>query len=322
MPTASQVSTFDMGITSASTQSQFMIERSHKPNMTYINHVSMNEQQQSGSVSCATSDQKESRELSSTAEWVDTSGKTRSSSHSMDERLWKDVNGLDTILDWSVDNDVICHHQAQHGQNMTRDTKPEFIASCATDLVCDISSLSSDARYSHQEVDKDLIPGKLSTLDTQWAKSKWKFARCFDKMLPRENPSEAEAVSFYTILLKVYEFTSNTINDCLLDYYKKICLRCNLSYNRANCGDMITQIQDAVLKSSTVYLDDYLQMCLLFMKYPFTHNFNWCRKAIWMVEEEYSIKILIYPQNQNFVYSILVNTCLAVMNNRLKRVML
>ena len=258
MPTASQVSTFDMGITSASTQSQFMIERSHKPNMTNINHVSMNEQQQSGSVSCATSDQKESRELSSTAEWVDTSGKTRSSSHSMDERLWKDVNGLDTILDWSVDNDVICHHQAQHGQNMTRDTKPEFIASSATDLVCDISSLSSDARYSHQEVDKDLIPGKLSMLDTQWAKSKWKFARCFDKMLPRENPSEAEAVSFYTILLKVYEFTSNTINDCLLDYYKKLCLRCNLSYNRANCGDMITQIQDAVLKSSTVYSDDYL----------------------------------------------------------------
>jgi hypothetical protein len=51
MPTASQVSTFDMGITSASTQSQFMIERSHKPNMTNINHVSMNEQQQSGYVS-------------------------------------------------------------------------------------------------------------------------------------------------------------------------------------------------------------------------------------------------------------------------------
>jgi hypothetical protein len=68
MPTASQVFTFDMGITSASTQLQFMIERSHKPNMTNINPVSMNKQQQSGSVSCATSDQKESCELSSTAE--------------------------------------------------------------------------------------------------------------------------------------------------------------------------------------------------------------------------------------------------------------
>ena len=171
MPTASQVSTFNMGITSAMTQSQFMIEQSHKPNMTNINPVSMNKQQRSGSVSQATSDQKESRELSSTAEWVDNSGKTQSSSHSMDERLWKDVNGLDTVLDWSVDNDVICHHQIQHSQNMIRDTKPEFIASSATDLVCDISSLSSDARYSHQEVDKDLIPGKLSMLDTQWTKS-------------------------------------------------------------------------------------------------------------------------------------------------------
>ena len=129
MPTASQVSTFDMGITSASTLSQFMIEQSHKPNMTNINPVSMNEQQKSGSLSCAPSDQKESHELSSTAEWVDTSCKTQSSSHSMDERLCKDVNGLGTILDWSVDNDVICLHQAQHAQNMTRDTKPEFIAS-------------------------------------------------------------------------------------------------------------------------------------------------------------------------------------------------
>ena len=78
-------------------------------------------------------------------------------------------------MDWSVDNEI-CHHRAQHGQNMTTDTKTEVVASSATDLVCYISSLSSDARYSHQEVDKDLIPGKLSLLDTQWAKSKWKFA--------------------------------------------------------------------------------------------------------------------------------------------------
>ena len=167
------------------------------------------------------SDWKESREHCSTAEWLDTSGEIGSSAYSIDERLWNDVNRLDTIMDWSVDNEI-CHHRAQHGQSMTIDTKPKVVASSTTDLVCDISSLSSDARYSHQEVDKDLIPGKLSLLDTQWAKSKWKFARCFDKMLPRENPSETEAVSFYTILLKVYEFTSNTITDCLLDYYKNM----------------------------------------------------------------------------------------------------
>ena len=310
-PTASQVSAYNMGMTSASTGSQIITERCHDSNMNNTNPVSIKEK----------SDWKESREHCSTAEWIDTSGEIGSSAYSMDERLWNDVNGLDTIMDWSVDNDI-CHHRAQHGQSMTIDTKPEVVASSTSDLVCDISSLSSDARYSHQEVDKDLIPGKLSLLDTQWAKSKWKFARCFDKMLPRENPSEAEAVSFYTILLKVYEFTSNTITDCLLDYYKKLCLKYNLSYTRANCGDMITQIQDAVMKSSAVYSDDYLRRCLLFMKYPFTHDFNWCRKAIRMVEEEYSIKVPIYPQNQNFVYSILVDTCVAVMNNKLKRVML
>ena len=99
----------------------------------------------------------------------------------------------------------------------------EVITSSATDLVCDISSLSSNVRYSHSEVDKDLIPGTLSQLDTTWAIKKWKYARCSDKMLPRENPSKADAVSFYNILQRVYKFTSNTINECLLEYYK-ICV--------------------------------------------------------------------------------------------------
>ena len=71
----------------------------------------------------------------------------------------------------------------------------EVITSSATDLVCNISSLSSNVRYLHSEVDKDLIPGTLSQLDTTWAIKKWIYARCFDKMLPRENPSKADAVA-------------------------------------------------------------------------------------------------------------------------------
>ena len=151
----------------------------------------------------------------------------------------------------------------------------EVITSSATDLVCDISSLSSNARYSHSEVDKELIPGTLSQLDTTWAIKKWKYARCCDKMLPRENPSKADAVKLYTILLSVYQFTSNTITECLLEYYKKLCLRFNLSCNKATTGDMIYQIQDIMIKSSAVYSDEYLWMCLLFMKYPFTYDFDW-----------------------------------------------
>ena len=100
---------------------------------------------------------------------MDTSVEIQSSAYCIDERLWNDVNQLEKIMDWSVDNEI-CHHWAQHGHNMTIDTKPKVLASSATDLVCDISSISSDARYSHQEVDKDLIPGKLSLIDTQWAK--------------------------------------------------------------------------------------------------------------------------------------------------------
>jgi len=104
---------------------------------------------------------------------------------------------------------------------MSIDAKPEVVASSATDLVCDISSLSSDMRYSHPEVDKDHITMKLALLDTERAKHKWNYAKCLYKILPRENPSETEAFSFYTILLKVYELTSKTITDCLLDCYKK-----------------------------------------------------------------------------------------------------
>ena len=155
----------------------------------------------------------------------------------------------------------------------------EVITSSATDHVCDISSIFSNARYLHAEVDKDLIPGKLSQLDTDWVIKKWKYARCFDKMLPRENPSKADAVKFKTILLKVYEFMSK-ITECLLEYYKKLCLSCHLSYSKAKAGDMIYQIQDSVMKSSAVYSDEYFQMCLLFMKYPFAYDFDWFCKAI------------------------------------------
>ena len=77
-------------------------------------------------------------------------------------------------------------------------------------------------------------------------------------MLPRENPSNADAVSFYTILLKVYKFTSNTITECLPEYYKKLCLSCNLSYSKAKTGDMINQIQVNMMKISAVYSDEYL----------------------------------------------------------------
>ena len=105
------------------------------------------------------------------------------------------------------------------------------------------SSLSSDSRYLHSEVDKDHIPQRLSQLVIDRAKKKWKYARCFDKMLPRENPSNADAVNFYTILLKVHEFSSNTISKCLLKNYKKLCLSCYLSYSKAKAGDIIKKFK-------------------------------------------------------------------------------
>ena len=85
---------------------------------------------------------------------------------------------------------------------------------------------------------------------------------------------------------------------------------------------MITQIQDAAMKSSTVYSDEYLKICLLFIEYPFVYDFDWFRKAVRLVQEEYCIKVPNHPQNQNFVFSIVVDTRFAVINNRFKRVML
>ena len=156
---------------------------------------------------------------------MNTSGGSQTPSHSTNERLWSDVSLLDNISDWncSLDYDEILHQPPCQSQKMSITTQAaEVITSSATDLVCNISSLSSNVRYLHSEVDKDLIPGTLSQLDTTWAIKKWIYARCFDKMLPRENPSKAGAVNFYTILLRVYEFTSNTITECLLNYYKKL----------------------------------------------------------------------------------------------------
>jgi hypothetical protein len=59
--------------------------------MVNINLVSMKEHD-SESASCPTSDLKQFCEFSRIAEWMDTSGETQSSSHSMDERLWNSIN--------------------------------------------------------------------------------------------------------------------------------------------------------------------------------------------------------------------------------------
>lgn len=299
-PSGSQISKYN-NVLRYTTESPSLVARSHHPSINSINPMSR-KGPESESATYPVAENKRSCRPGPNEAQMDTHVDNCTSSHSTDERLWKVVN--------------------EHENDSEINRKPEVITSSVNDYVCDISSISSDARYSHPEVDKDLIPGKITLLSTDWAKRKWKYARCFDKMLPKENPSEIDSVSFFTILLKVHEFTSNTISDCLLEYYKKLCLRFNLSYNRAKTGDMISQIQDAVVKSSTEYSDEYLQMCLLFMKYPFVYDFDWFRKAVRIVEEEYSIKIPIYPQNQNFVYSVLVDTRLAVMNNRFRRVML
>ena len=139
-----------------------------------------------------------------------------------------------------MDRDAILHqHPPQRQKLFNTISADEVITSSATDLEWDFSSISSNARYSYPEVDKDLIPGTLSQLDMDWTINELKYARCFDKMLPRENPSNADAVSFYTILLKVYEFMFNTITECRLEYYKKLFLSCNLSYSKAQAGDML-----------------------------------------------------------------------------------
>jgi hypothetical protein len=65
---------------------------------------------------------------------------------------------------------------------------------------------------------------------------------------------------------------------------------------------MITQIQDVVMKSSAVYFDEYLKMCLLFMKYTLVYDFEWFCKTVRLVEEAYCIKVPIHLQNQNFAF--------------------
>jgi hypothetical protein len=86
MPTASRVSKYYMGMASASTGSQFVTETCHDSIKNNIS-VSMKEPCETESVSCPTSDWKESCEHCSTAEWMVTSGEIRNSAYSIDERL-------------------------------------------------------------------------------------------------------------------------------------------------------------------------------------------------------------------------------------------
>ena len=61
-----------------------------------------------------------------------------------------------------LDRDEILHQHPPQSQKMsTTINADEVITSSVTDLVCYISSISSNARYSHPEVDKDLRPGRL-----------------------------------------------------------------------------------------------------------------------------------------------------------------
>ncbi len=74
-----------------------------------------------------------------------------------------------------MDHDKILHQHPPQSQTMcTIINANDVVTSSATDLVCIISSISSNARYSHPEVDKDFIYGNLSQLDNYQAIKKWK----------------------------------------------------------------------------------------------------------------------------------------------------
>ena len=93
---------------------------------------------------------------------AETSCGSQSSSYYRDEGLLK---GPKHYKD-SMDDNVLFHQQSLRTHKMSSDnTTPEVITSSAADFVCDISSISSDAKYLYPEVDKILVPGKLSLLD-------------------------------------------------------------------------------------------------------------------------------------------------------------
>ncbi len=72
---------------------------------------------------------------------MNTSGETRHSSHSTYNRLWHDVNQLDTFSGWncSLDCDEILYQHPPQSQYMsTTINADEVIISSATDHVCDI----------------------------------------------------------------------------------------------------------------------------------------------------------------------------------------
>ena len=140
MPTASQVSMYDTVMASTSMPLQYIKESSHDSNSNHCNPVSMKEPLEKKSTLCPTSDLEQSGDpWDKTSASMKTSGETQLSPHSTYERLWNDVNQLDTFSGWncSLDRDQILQQHPPQSQNMsTTINADEVITASAMNRVC------------------------------------------------------------------------------------------------------------------------------------------------------------------------------------------
>ena len=98
---------------------------------------------------------------------MNTSDRSQTPSHSMNERLWNDVNLLDNISDWNcgLDYQEIFHHPPHQSQKMSITTNAdEVITLSATDLVCEISSFSVMQGICIQKLTRILSQGHSQSL--------------------------------------------------------------------------------------------------------------------------------------------------------------
>ena len=116
----------------------------------------------------------------------------------------------------------------------------------------------------------------------------WDYANHFSKDLPKVNPKQEHINKYCDILKAVHDFTHNTVNDCLLKHLQSLARKHGYTSDegRGQTVTQITQIHNAVLKSSSEFSNEYLQRVLEFIKLPLKHK----KEGAWLSEAVNKVK--------------------------------
>ena len=191
-------------------------------------------------------------------------------------------------------------------------TSTTFHPSSVSEVTMGEGSLLSTSSKSKEKVMQvtvpcHLVPSNRKKITNEHSRDMWDYANHFSKDLPKVNPKQEHINKYCDILKEVHDFTHNTVNDCLLKHLQSLARKHGYTSDegRGQTVTQITQIHNAVLKSSSEFSNEYLQRVLEFIKLPLKHKKQgaWLSEAVDIVKSQYDIQ---FPFNgkKNFVENV------------------